>query len=50
VSWQASLRLLMNWSFWVLHCLAMCVQESGSPHSGHASVVACLYLRASLRL
>ncbi len=28
----------------------MCVQESGSPQSGHASVGACLYLKASLPL
>jgi hypothetical protein len=29
---------------------ALCVQESGSPQSGHASVGACLYLKASLPL
>ena len=44
VSWQAALCLLMNWSLWVLHSPAMWVQESGSPHNGHASVGACLYL------
>ena len=42
--------LLMNWSLWVLHCLAMFVQEFGSPQSGHASVGACLYMWASLPL
>ena len=50
VSWQAALCLLINWSLWVLHCPATCVQLSGSPQSGHASVGACLYLNASLPL
>ncbi len=50
VSWHAALCLLINWSFWVMHSPAMCVQESGSPHSRHASVGACLYLKASLPL
>ncbi len=44
VSWQAALCLRIDWSLWVLHCPAMCVHESKSPHSEHASVGACFYL------
>ena len=50
VSWHAALCLLMIWLVWYEHCLAMCVQESGNPHSGHASVGASPYLCASLPL
>ena len=50
VGWHAASCLLMNWSLQVLHCPAMCVQESCSPNSGHASVGACLYMKASLPL
>ena len=50
LNWQAAICLLMNWSLWELHCPAMCVHESRSPQSGHASVGACLYLKASLPL
>jgi hypothetical protein len=43
VSRQDALCLLMNYLLWVLQSLAKWVQESGSLHSGHASVGACLY-------
>jgi hypothetical protein len=33
---------------WVVHSPAIYVQESGKPHSGHASVGASLYLCANL--
>ncbi len=45
----ATLCLLMNWWVLDLHYPAMCVDESGSPHSGHASLSASLYLYDSFR-
>ena len=50
VSWHAALCLLMMWLLWCEHWPAMCVHESGKPHSGHASVGANPYLYASLPL
>ncbi len=50
VSWHAALCLLMNLFLRDLHSPTMCVHESGSPHNGHASVGASLYLCASLPL
>jgi hypothetical protein len=50
VSWQGAFCLRMHWLLRVLHSPAICVQESGSPHSGHASMGANLYLYANLPL
>ncbi len=50
VSWHAPLCLLINWWLLSLQFPAMCVQESGNPHSGHAFVGASLYLCANFPL
>ncbi len=50
VSWHVALCLLMMRLVWREHCPAMCVQESGKPHNGHACVGASSYLYASLPL
>jgi hypothetical protein len=44
VSWQAALCLLMMWLMRCGHLPAICVNESGIPHSGHASVGANPYI------
>ena len=50
VSWHAALCLLMMLLACYGHSPAMWVHESGSPHNGHASVVARPYIYASLPL
>ncbi len=50
VSLHAALCLLMMWLVRCEHCPAMCVQESGKPQKGHASVGDSPYLYASLPL
>ena len=50
VSWHVALCLLIMWLLWCEHWPAMCVHESGMPHSGHTSVSASPYLYASLPL
>ena len=49
-SWQAALCLMMIWLIWDMHWPAIWVEESDSPHSGHASVRTNFYLYANLPL